>query len=332
MKKVKKENLLLAVLLGIILLLLAVLCILIFRKKAGLDLTVPYDDRELIREEDNGRLQAADGFARELCVAGDSVELAGISFPSNEKAGLFDLDKSQVKFGQALHEKAYPASITKIMTAILAAKYADMSQTVTVSAHAVDLGDDSQLCGLREGDQLTMDELFRGMLIFSGNDAALAIAETVAGSEEQFVELMNQEARALGATNTHFLNPHGLHNEEHYTTVYDIYLILQEAMKYDAFMDVAKEGYCTLHVTHKDGSEEELYLSSTDQYMTGQKEAPKGVTVIGGKTGTTDQAGSCLALVSQNSYGQPFISIVLGAQGKTSLYEHMNQLLSQINL
>ncbi len=317
--------------LGVIVLLLVILAVIVFKKKTGLDLAAPYDEDAVIQVSDGDRLQMAEGFASDLCVAGDTVALNDISFSNSEKAGLFDLDNSQVLFAQNLHQKAYPASITKVMTAILAAKYADMSQEVTVSARAVDLGEDSQVCGLREGDVLTMDELFRGMMIFSGNDAAIAIAETVGGSVENFVEMMNQEAQALGATNTHFANPHGLQDEEHYTTVYDIYLMLREAMNYDVFMDVAKEGYCTLHVTHKDGKSESLYLSSTDQYMVGQKEAPKGVTVIGGKTGTTDEAGSCLALISQNSYGQPFISIVLGAQGKTSLYDHMNQLLSQIN-
>ncbi len=333
-KKNTKEHLLnrmFVVVLGIIIFLLIILGVLILRKKTGLDLTLPYDEASVVQAVSGDRLQMADGFALDLCVAGDTVALNDISFPAGEKAGLFDLDNDQVLFAQNLHQKAYPASITKIMTAILAAKYGDMSQEVTVSARAVDLGDDSQVCGLKEGDVLTLDELFRGMLIFSGNDAAIAIAETVGGSVEKFVEMMNEEALALGATNTHFANPHGLQDEEHYTTVYDVYLMLREAMKYDVFMDVAKEGYCTLHVTHKDGKSESLYLSSTDLYMVGQKEAPKGVTVIGGKTGTTDEAGSCLALISQNSYGQPFISIVLGAQGKTSLYDHMNQLLSQIN-
>lgn len=333
-KKNTKEHLLnrmFLVVLGIIAFLLIILGVLIIRKKTGLDLPLPYDEASVVQAVSSDRLQMADGFASDLCVAGDTVALNDISFPAGEKAGLFDLDNDQVLFAQNLHQKAYPASITKIMTAILAAKYGDMSQEVTVSARAVDLGDDSQVCGLKEGDVLTLDELFRGMLIFSGNDAAIAIAETVGGSVEKFVEMMNEEALALGATNTHFANPHGLQDEEHYTTVYDVYLMLREAMKYDVFMDVAKEGYCTLHVTHKYGKSESLYLSSTDLYMVGQKEAPKGVTVIGGKTGTTDEAGSCLALISQNSYGQPFISIVLGAQGKTSLYDHMNQLLSQIN-
>ncbi len=324
-KKNTKEHLLnrmFVVVLGIIIFLLIILGVLILRKKTGLDLPLPYDEASVVQAVSSDRLQMADGFASDLCVAGDTVALNDISFPAGEKAGLFDLDNDQVLFAQNLHQKAYPASITKIMTAILAAKYGDMSQEVTVSARAVDLGDDSQVCGLKEGDVLTLDELFRGMLIFSGNDAAIAIAETVGGSVEKFVEMMNEEALALGATNTHFANPHGLQDEEHYTTVYDVYLMLREAMKYDVFMDVAKEGYCTLHVTHKDGKSESLYLSSTDLYMVGQKE---------GKTGTTDEAGSCLALISQNSYGQPFISIVLGAQGKTSLYDHMNQLLSQIN-
>ena len=316
----------------IIVVLLIILGILVLRKKTGLSLEMPYEGHMTALSEQEEGLQLAESFAQDLCVSGDKIPLEGISFPAEEKAGLFDLDAKEVRFAQNIHQRAYPASITKVMTALLAAKYGNMDEEVTISARAVDLGEDSQLCGLTEGDRVTLDELYRGMVIFSGNDAAVAIAEQVGGSEEQFVEMMNEEARRLGAANTQFVNPHGLQDENHYTTVYDIYLILREAMKYDIFMDVAKEGYCTLHVTHKDGTREALYLSSTDKYMVGQAEPPKGVTVIGGKTGTTDEAGSCLALISQNSYGQPFISIVLNASGKTALYDHMNQLLGQINV
>ena len=87
----------------------------------------------------------------------------------------------------------------------------------------------------------------------------------------------------------------------------------------------------TLNMTHADGTAGTIYLSSTDKYLTGEKNAPENVTVLGGKTGTTDEAGSCLALVSQNAYGEPFISVILHASTKVELYEDMNTLLSNIN-
>ena len=224
----------------------------------------------------------------------------------------------------------YPASITKIMTGILAVKYGNMEDIVTITEDMRNLEEGSTEIGLEPGDQVTMDELFHGLLIYSGNDAAMAIATNVGGTVENFVEMMNEEARSLGATNTHFVNPTGLHNEDHYTTVYDIYLMLNGALSYQHFVDVMQLSSYNMTFTRGD-TEQVIHLDSTDQYMTRQVSAPKGVTVLGGKTGTTSDAGSCLALVSQNAYGEPFISIILHAPTKTALYDNMNQLLSQIN-
>ena len=114
------------------------------------------------------------------------------------------------------------------------------------------------------------------------------------------------------------------------TTVYDIYLMLQEAMTYPHFLEIAQLSSYNLTATRGD-QEVTFHLDSTDQYLTRQVTAPKNVTVLGGKTGTTSDAGSCLALLSQNAYGEPYISIVLHAANKTNLYTYMNQLLSAIN-
>ena len=233
-------------------------------------------------------------------------------------------------FAQDIHEKSYPASITKIMTAILAFKYGNMDDVVTIPAEALNQESGSTEIGFQEGDQVTLDELLHGLLIYSGNDAAVAIAQHIGGSVDQFVEMMNQEALELGATNTHFANPSGLQDENHYTTVYDIYLMLQEAMTYPHFLEIAQLSSYNLTATRGD-QEVTFHLDSTDQYLTQQVTAPKNVTVLGGKTGTTSDAGSCLALLSQNAYGEPYISIVLHAANKTNLYTYMNQLLSAIN-
>ena len=94
------------------------------------------------------------------------------------------------------------------------------------------------MCGIIPGDQVTLGELLYGLMLKSGNDAAMSIAVHVGGSVDAFVDLMNQEAARIGATQTHFMNPHGLQDEDHYTTVYDIYLMFQEALKYDEFQDI----------------------------------------------------------------------------------------------
>ena len=201
---------------------------------------------------------------------------------------------------------------------------------MTVSENAADQASDSSVCGLKAGDVVQLKDLLYGMMLKSGNDAAIAIAEHIGGSVDQFVEMMNQEALELGATNTHFANPSGLQDENHYTTVYDIYLMLQEAMTYPHFLEIAQ--LSSYNLTCNRGEQEvTFHLDATDQYLTRQVTAPKNVTVLGGKTGTTSDAGSCLALLSQNAYGEPYISIVLHAANKTNLYTYMNQLLSAIN-
>ena len=270
-------------------------------------------------------------FSQNLCVA-DDVNIGNDTTDSQvaEGAGTFNLATNTVTYAQNIYEKLYPASTTKILTAYIALKYGNLEDYVTVSENAADQASDSSVCGLKAGDVVQLKDLLYGMMLKSGNDAAIAIAEHIGGSVDQFVEMMNQEALELGATNTHFANPSGLQDENHYTTVYDIYLMLQEAMTYPHFLEIAQ--LSSYNLTCNRGEQEvTFHLDATDQYLTRQVTAPKNVTVLGGKTGTTSDAGSCLALLSQNAYGEPYISIVLHAANKTNLYTYMNQLLSAIN-
>ena len=258
--------------------------------------------------------------------------LDGVETQGDERAALFDIQNKTLLFSKSLYEKSYPASITKIMTALVAMEHADMDEVVTITASDVALSADSQVCGLAEGDQIQMSELFHALLVYSANDAAMAIARTVGdGSVDTFVQMMNETAQSLGMTGTHFVNPHGLHNDDHYTTVYDIYLMLNEAMKHQEFTDITQLSNYTITYTSADGTQRQKWLDATDQYLTGESSAPKGVTILGGKTGTTDKAGACLALMVQNNYGEPYVSIVLDASNKPELYERMNQLLEKVN-
>ena len=269
----------------------------------------------------------ADGFAKNLCVVVSDVPMDGVSLGENQKGLLLDLDDRKVLYSKQALQKVYPASITKIMTAMLALKYGNMDDVVTITQENLNLEEGSQVCGFWAGDQVTMDQLLHCLLVYSGNDAAAAIAEHVGGSTDGFVEMMNSYARELGCTGTHFTNPHGLQDENHYTTPYDIYLMLKEALNYPEFTQITQSGSYTVEYTHADGSS----ASTTDHYLTGEATPPKNVTILGGKTGTTDNAGNCLALLSQNAYGKPYISIVMGASTKDELYEQMSSLLQNIN-
>ncbi len=302
-------------------------------KANKLDTTFSYDVQNQMYGTQDTQLyvQKADAYATDLCVSANNIGLNGISFSQNVKAALFNLEETKVEFAHNMHEKAYPASITKIMTAIIALKYGNLDDMVTISKNAINLEEGSMEIGFQVGDQISLYELLHGLLIFSGNDAAVAIAEHIGGTTEHFVEMMNAQARELGATNTNFVNPSGLHDDNHYTTAYDIYLMLEAALEYDVFVKLIQlENYNMSFLRGEETKTKRIY--ATDQYLTNQVTPPKNVTVLGGKTGTTSDAGSCLALISQNAYGELYISIVLKAATKSQLYDYMNLLLAQINL
>ncbi len=331
-RKRKRRNRIMATcLLSVIIVLCIVLAVLVFQNGRNMDLTCAFSDTQPQDTDiSSTALLKAEPFAADLCVPDGDVDNSAISLNGSEKGALFNVEKKQVMFGEQMFEKVYPASITKIMTAILAVKYGNMDDTVTITEEDITLEEGSQMVGFAAGDTVTMDELFHGLLVYSGNDCAMAIARHIGGTVEQFVEMMNNEARSLGATGTHFISPHGLHNENHYTTVYDIYLMLNEALTYPYFVETMQLGNYT--ISYQRGEETlTTRLDATDHYLTGEESAPNGVTVLGGKTGTTSAAGSCLAILSQNRYGEPYISIVMKALNKIYLYQDMNTLLAQIN-
>lgn len=135
----------------------------------------------------------------------------------------------------------YPASTTKIMTVLLGIECCDLDEIVTASWNAVNIGDpDATMLGLDEGEEMRMEDLLYGTLMRSGNDGAIAIAEHVSGSVEEFVRLMNETAYNLGMTNTHFMNPHGLHDPNHYSTARDLATLARYAMSNETFRQIAK--------------------------------------------------------------------------------------------
>lgn len=267
-------------------------------------------------------------FAADLCVTSGNIELEG--YVTDERlhgAGLFDINNKQVLYSDKLFDRLYPASTTKVMTAYIVLKYGNLEDIVTVSERATQFEPDAQLCGLQAGDQLSMYDLLVGLVLHSGNDNGVAIAEHISGSVEAFADLMNKEAAALGATQTHFTNPHGLHETEHYTTAYDLYLMFNACLKDQRFLDIISLKQFTPVITGADGvSREEAWLA-TNYYSMGNVPNPEGITVFGGKTGTTDEAGSCVILYSQNTAGSPYISIIMGADDKDILYSDMSALL-----
>lgn len=271
-------------------------------------------------------------FAEELCVADTQDKLSGdITASLSEAAGLFNLQEHNMEFGKNVHLRLYPASTTKILTAYTALKHGDLSAKATVTEAELQLEAGSTVCGLSAGDTVTLEELLYGLMLCSGNDAANVIADLVSGSTEEFAKLMNQEALALGATNSHFVNPHGLHDEAHYTTVYDMYLIFQAALQEEMFVTIISSQSHTGIVTAASGETISKDWINTNKYVNGEETVPQGVQVIGGKTGTTNAAGYCLVLFSQKGGTIPYISIVYKSDSRENLYLEMTELLGKIS-
>ncbi len=273
----------------------------------------------------------AESFASCLCVSENDVSNPSLFFSPEVSGGLFAVDRVDTIFAQNAHRRMNPASLTKVMTALLALEYGNLNDMLTASSNVKITESGAQLIGFKEGDRITLDGALHALLMYSGNDAGVMIAEYVAGSVENFAELMNKKAFEIGATNTHFVNPHGLTNEDHYTTAYDLYLIFNEAIKNETFLKIINEReYITNYVT-RDGETKELTLKTTNAYLTDSAISPEGITVIGGKTGTTDAAGSCLIILSTNQNQEKFISVLLNTEDRTALFSGMTQVLGAIN-
>ncbi len=270
-------------------------------------------------------------FAEELCVGDSNVALEGYEIEQVSAAALFDLKQSEVLYASNMHEKLYPASLTKLLTALVAIKYGSLEQTLTATNEVYISESGAVLAGIKAGDTMTLEQALHLLLIRSANDVANLIAENISGSVEAFVELMNEEAIKLGATNSHFMNPHGLHHTDHYTTVYDMYLIFKEAVKYEAVTQIINMSSYTTTYKDKYGNNKNISVSTTNAYFKELYAAPENVTILGGKTGTTNEAGSCLGLYVKDISGNPYIAIVLHANTRDDLYIEMKQLLEQIH-
>ena len=272
----------------------------------------------------------ADPFAKDLCVSESNYRADAIDLSNASGGALFDVNNHETIYAKNIYEKLAPASLTKVLTAVVALKNASEDTLLTATSNVKITESGAQVCGLKEGDQLTLSQALHLLLINSANDAAVLIAEGVGGSVENFCEMMNEEALALGATNSHFVNPHGLTDDNHYTTVYDMYLIMNEAIKFEVFREIIHMDSYTTVYHDKNGAEKEITVNSTNYYFIGKADPPSGITILGGKTGTTDAAGHCLVLLSRDTQNKPYISVIMRSDARENLYISMSELLAQI--
>lgn len=272
----------------------------------------------------------ADFYASDLCVTNTiNFGLEGTYASVAQGGGVFDLTTKEVLYSQNMFNKLYPASTTKILTAYIIIRDCNLNETVTISADAANQSSDSSVCGVRTGDNITVNDLLYGLMLPSGNDAAHALAEHHSGSIEAFAEVMTQTAHQLGATNSNFKNPSGLSDKEHYTTVYDMYLIFNAALQQEKFVDIINSKSKRVIYTNKNGNAVDRTFTNSNRYLNGREKSPKDFDVVGGKTGTTFDAGYCLVLYSKNPEGHDIVSIVFKADCAHNLYLLMGQILSK---
>ena len=296
-------------------------------KKGGLEEAYSYEERSQLMSAHGGS-ELAPLFAEDLCVVTDSQD--GDTSMNAEAGALFNVTDRSVVYSKNAFERLYPASTTKVMTAIIALEEGNLSDQVTVTEDAVITEAGASLCGIKPGDVITMQDLLYGLMMPSGNDAANAIAVHMYGSIDAFADRMNVRARELGATGTHFMNPSGLTDENHYTTAYDLYLMFNEAMKLPLFREIIAEDSYTANYQNGAGEAVSKTWTVGNWYKKGERETPAGVSVLGGKTGTTQAAGYCLIMASNDSQDKEYISVVLKSDSRPSLYDNMTNIISKI--
>lgn len=225
---------------------------------------------------------------------------------SARAAFVFDADLGFVYYAQNADLELPEASCTKIMTALVAVEHASLDQVITVGADAQALvRPDSSFMGLHAGEKLTLRDLLYGLVLPSGNDAAVAIADGVGGSVQNFVAMMNQKAQALGLTHTHFMNPHGLGENNHYTSAHDLAIMAAAAMKVPAIVQITS----TLHYDIPQTADHAAYsLETGDDLLAGARSPYPGA--IGVKPGYTGDAGYCQAFAAIR-HGHLIVGVVL---------------------
>lgn len=228
-----------------------------------------------------------------------------------------DLPTGKILYEKDINKKMYPASLTKVLTCIIAIEECKLNDVATVSYDSVmSLGSGYVTANLQIGEELSVEQLLYVLMIASSNDAAIVLAEHISGSVEEFANLMNEKAKEIGCKNSNFINPNGAHNENHYSTAYDLALIGQYAMKNKTFRKIVSTTSYTLPITNKYNSDDRVFANNNSLIMlnnNGREDNYYYKYATGIKTGFTTPAGNCL-IASSNKDGFELLSVVLGAR------------------
>lgn len=245
-----------------------------------------------------------------------------------ESAIIMEASTGMILYSKNIHEELYPASITKIMTTLLAVENCSLSETVTFSKEAVfSIEPGSSHAGADVGEEMTMEQALYCIMLASANEVSNAVGEHIAGSLDAFAEMMTARAKELGCQNTHFANANGLHNDNHYTSAYDMALITQAAMKNPTFRTIAGTKRYTIPPTNKQS--DTRYLTNHHQMIYPNKYPQYAYEyAIAGKTGYTMKAGNTLVTVAKKD-GLELICVVMKSKAAS---QPENQYTDTISL
>ncbi|MCR5186915.1 MAG: D-alanyl-D-alanine carboxypeptidase [Clostridia bacterium] len=223
-------------------------------------------------------------------------------------------------------EQNYPASVTKILTAILVLENCNLDDVAIASESAISqIPDGYVVAPLKVGEEMKIKDLLYALMLKSANDAAYVLAEHVGENVDFFADMMNQKAKEIGCTGSHFVNPNGIHNERHYTTANDMYLIAKYAMKNEEFVKIVSTMEYTLPATNKYEAEDRV-MRNTNSFINPDSSF-YNKNVRGIKTGTTAQAGNCL-ITDVARDGLEFITVLLGAETSNGKFSETEKMIN----
>jgi len=234
---------------------------------------------------------------------------------------LMNSSSGDILFARQPHEHLPPASTTKVLTALIALEKLNLDAKIPVSAKAANVA--PSRVGLQPGDRIQAQDLLYGLLLKSGNDAAETLAEAIGGSVEGFAQLMNARAAELGARDSHFVNPHGLHDKDHYSSAYDLAVLFRQAMVRPLFAEIVRTHNAELRIESQNdpaGGWRLVPIHNTNRLLTGYEGA------LGGKTGFTRAAKNCFVGEASRG-GVSLVVAVLGSAGKVALWRDVKMLL-----
>ena len=259
-------------------------------------------------------------FAADSIKSTDDVNIAAIK-TNSPSCLLMDAKTGEILYAKNAYDKMYPASTTKLMTAILTLENCKLTDTATVSHNAIySIPVGYSHASLKEGEILSIEQLLNVLLIPSANDAAVVLAEHISGSVEEFSRLMNNKAKELGCQNTHFVNPNGIHSDDHYSTAYDLSLIGRYAMKFSDIMRIAMIKQYTLPTTNKYDKTDRIFNATNALINNESLNKNYYPYATGLKTGYTDSAGSCIVSTAKKD-NMELLVVILNASSIDSRYK-----------